>query len=357
MKNNPKVLPFATDSFPAPNLRGHNRRGLDFTLFSDIEQAPRKLWQVEGFHGEGELVCSFGAPSAGKSALLIDKAAHIADGREWFGRRVTRCAVLHVAAERLAVVKRRYAAWRLHHRVDDLPLAVLGGSINLCSSFDDAKQIIDACHRLEDLKAFSVGFIGIETVNRVLAGGSENDPRDMGALVDKVAFIQQETGATLELVHHVPQDGVQRLRGHGALLGACDTTLCVSGSGLSVRTCTLDKSNDAIEGAKVSFEFHTIELSRDEETGLVTTAPVILPAETTAVPSGPRGPQLTANQQSMLNILDDAAPSGLTIEEWNERARAEGIGVKRRVTLLDLRKNLKDRGLVHSYADRWHVSR
>jgi AAA domain len=169
--------------------------------------------------------------------LLADRDGIVINGRAWFGRRVTRCAVLHVAAERLAVVKRRYAAWRIHHGVEDLPLAVLGSTINLCSSFDDAKQIVDACRRLEDLKAFGVGLIGIETVNRVLAGGSENDPAHMGALIDKVAFIQQEIGCTVELVHHIPQDGTARLRGHGALLGACDTTLCVSGSGSGVRTC------------------------------------------------------------------------------------------------------------------------
>lgn len=346
---------FDTGDFPAPNLRGHNRRGLDFTLYSDIEQAPRKIWQVDGFHGEGELVCSFGAPSAGKSALLIDKSAHIADGREWFGRRVTRCAVLHVAAERMAVVKRRYAAWRLYHDVDDLPLAVLGGSINLCTSFEDAKAIVDACHRLEDLKAFSVGLVAIETVNRVLAGGSENDPKDMGALIDKVAFIQQEIGCTIELVHHVPQDGAARLRGHGALLGACDTTLCVAGSGSGPRTCTLDKSNDAIEGAQISFTFHSVELSRDE-LGTVTTAPVILQADTPASTGSATGSKLSANQQSMLNILDDAGPSGMTIEDWNDRARAEGLGVTRRMSLMDYRKALKDKKLIHEYAGRWHLS-
>jgi len=254
------------------------------------------------------------------------------------------------------VVKRRYAAWRLHHGVEDLPLAVLGSTINLCTSFDDAKQIVDACRRLEDLKAFGVGLIGIETVNRVLAGGNENDPKDMGALIDKVAFIQQEIGCTVELVHHIPQDGKERLRGHGALLGACDTTLCVSGTGSGVRTCTLDKSNDAIEGAQVSFKFHTVELHRDED-GTVTTAPVIMPAEAPAASIGPQGPKLTANQRSMLNILDDAGPSGLTLDEWNERARAEGLGVTRRMSLMDYRKALKDKKLIHTYAERWYVTR
>src|SRR5262245_5522557 len=56
---------------------------LEFTLFGEIEQAPKKIWQVESFQGQGELVCSFGAPSAGKSTLIADKGAHIADGRSW----------------------------------------------------------------------------------------------------------------------------------------------------------------------------------------------------------------------------------------------------------------------------------
>jgi AAA domain len=338
------------------HVESHGRySGLEFTLFNEIEQAPKKIWQVEGFQAEGELVCSFGAPSAGKSALIIDKGAHIADGGPWFGHRVTRCGVLHVAAERLAVVKRRYAAWRIHHGVDDLPLAVLGGTVDLRTNNSDAQQIIDACRRLEDAKGFSVGFIAIETVNRILAGGSENDPRDMGSLIDNLAFIQYQTGATVEVVHHIPQDGAQRLRGHGALLGACDTTLSVTGSGKSVRTCILDKANDAVEGAQVNFELLSVELSRDEETGNVTTAPVIIPATEANAVNTATGAKLTPNQQSMLNILDDAGPKGLTVEEWNDKA-GDGLGLNRRMSLMDYRKALKDKKLVHEHAGHWYIT-
>jgi hypothetical protein len=56
----------------------------------------------------------------------------------------------------------------------------------------------------------------------------------------------------------------------------------------------------------------------------------------------------------MLNILDDAEPASLLTEEWNERAREEGIGVKRRATLMDIRKALKDKKMVHCLLDRWH---
>jgi hypothetical protein len=59
----------------------------------------------------------------------------------------------------------------------------------------------------------------------------------------------------------------------------------------------------------------------------------------------------------MLNILDDAGPNGLTTEEWNEKARENGIGISRRATLMDLRKALKDNKLVHVYADRWYLTK
>jgi len=81
-----------------PNLRSvlAARRGssepphdrLGFTLYDDIDLTPRKTWTVEGFLGDGELVCPFGSPSAGKSVLVGDKNGHVAAGRQWFGRRM-----------------------------------------------------------------------------------------------------------------------------------------------------------------------------------------------------------------------------------------------------------------------------
>jgi hypothetical protein len=325
-----------------------------FTLFADIDKEPRKRWVVQGFLGEGELSCDFGPPSAGKSILVADRGAHVAAGRAWFGRRAEPCGVLHVAAERAAVVKRRYAAFRKHHDLNDLPLAVVGGSVNLCTSRDDAKLLVKSCCKLRDLTNVEVGLVIIETVNRVLAGGDENSPRDMGALVGHLSFLQDETGAHVEIVHHIPADGTQRLRGHGALLGACDTTMRIEKVG-GVRFCSVDKSNDGPEGERVTFDLMSVELHRDEETGVVTTAPVVVPAEASASETA-RGPKLTPNQKSMLSILAEAGRDGMTIEEWNTKARENELGVKRRTDLMDFRNALKAKGLVHTYADRWYVT-
>ena len=150
-----------------------------FTLFDDIETSPRKRWRVQDFMGEGEINCTFGPPSSGKSVIVGDRNAHIAAGMPWFGRRVEQCAVLHVAAERAALVKRRYAAFKKHYAVSGLALGVVSRRVDLCTNDKDAKLLLDYCKRLEDAKALKIGLISIETVNRVLAGGDENSPKDM----------------------------------------------------------------------------------------------------------------------------------------------------------------------------------
>ena len=70
-----------------------------------------------------------------------------------------------------------------------------------------------------------------------------------------------------------------------------------------------------------------------------------------------RGPKLTANQRTLFGILKEAGPEGITTDEWLAKAKSEGIGENRKATFFDTRRSLKDRKLVHSYADRWYVSK
>jgi len=59
----------------------------------------------------------------------------------------------------------------------------------------------------------------------------------------------------------------------------------------------------------------------------------------------------------MLRLLRDAGPAGLTGDDWNAKARTEGIGVKRCSTLVNLKGQPKDKALVREYNGVWHVQR
>ena len=103
-----------------------------------------------------------------------------------------------------------------------------------------------------------------------------------------------------------------------------------------------------------NFELVQIELGTDEDSDPINSCAVGL---ITAVQQREAGPHLTPNQQTMLTILQDAMPDGLTQDEWNDQARDAGLGVKRRGDLLDLRSALKRKGLAHSYAAKWYVTK
>src|SRR5262245_39425901 len=320
--------------------------GISYTRFADIEQAPVKDWLVKDFLGAGEMSCAYGPPGSAKSLLAGDLAAHVAWGQDWIGRRVSQGAALFVAIERAALVKRRLAAFRLYHGISELPLAVLSGSIDLCAGKTGAEGIIECARRLEDESELKLSLVVVDTVSRALAGGDENSAKDMGAFVANSLQIQEATASHVLLTHHVPHEQ-NRMRGHGALLAACDTTLRIDKDD-GLRTATVEKTNDGAEGEQVFFSLETVELGHE------TTAPVVRLAEPPAAQVG-RGPKLNKNQQTMFSLLHGAGANGLTTEEWNQKARVVDIGVKRKADLYDIREALRTKGLVRQYGDRWNI--
>ena len=320
--------------------------GIRFTRFADIESAPVKKWLVKDFLGAGEMSCAYGPPGSAKSLLAGDLAAHVAWGQDWMGRRVSQGAVLFVAIERAGLVKRRLAAFRLYYGIAELPLAVLSGSIDFCTSKTGADGIIECAKRHKDESKLEIQLVVIDTVSRALAGGDENSSKDMGALVANILRIQEATGAHVLLTHHVPHEQ-NRMRGHGALLAACDTTLRID-KGDELRAATVEKTNDGAEGEQVFFKLESVDLGQE------TTAPVVRPAEAPELPAS--SPKLTKNQQTMFSFLHGAGPNGLTTEEWNTKARANDIGTKRKADLVDLRTALKSKGFVREFNERWTVA-
>ena len=53
----------------------------------------------------------------------------------------------------------------------------------------------------------------------------------------------------------------------------------------------------------------------------------------------------------MYRLLVDAGNAGLTVEEWNELAKVNGITTKQRH--YELRMSLKDKGFVREYSGHW----
>jgi hypothetical protein len=268
MNDNVIKLRKSNDDFP-----------LAFTAIADIDLESRKHWLVKDFLGTTEMSCKFGIPGSAKSVLAGDLGAHVATGKPWFGRPVLTGSVLYIACERPALVQRRFAAWKRYHGVENAPLAVIQESVDLCTNSVGAENVIRFADRWAKKTGHDPRLIQVDTVSRALFGGDENSPRDMGRLVSHLQLIQDRTGAHVQAIHHVPTGMTTRMRGHGCLLGACDTTVSLEKYDASIRTATTDKNNDGPTGERLAFFLRAIELGRDPQTGQVTTAPVVIPAE------------------------------------------------------------------------------
>jgi len=312
---------------------------LPFTLFGDIKTDINKEWLCAGLIGAGELSALYGVPGSGKSVLGGSLAVFIARGTDWMGRKVKQGAAVIVAAERTQLTKRRLAAERLHGGSDEAPVAVIPGPLDLCHGKGDTDRLIATMEAIAKETRQPVVFVLIDTVSQVLCGGDENSPKDMGNFISNVTRIVQKTGAHVMLVHHSPADNPQKLRGHTALLAACDTTILVS-KAVQIRRAEVMKANDAEEGVAFTFDLESVELGIDQD-GNVTGAPVVVSVETEPSTAVDQKAKLSSAQQIALKALQNALgdegkvppannyiPSKtatVSVETWRRYAYSAGV--------------------------------
>jgi hypothetical protein len=310
-----------------------------FLLFSELEAHSNKEWLIHNLLGHGEASCMYGKPGDGKSVLAEDMGLHVAAGWPWHGRPVRRGAVLYVALERRKLVERRAIAFRKKHNIHDLPFAIIGGVYDFRNR-GTIGNIIQIARQVEMATGEQLVLIIIDTLSRALCGGDENSPKDMGTIVAATTLLQHGTRAHIKWLHHIPIDGSERMRGHGALLGAMDTTLHVLKGTDGTRSATVVKANDSEEGEQVAFTLESIVIG--QEGSVETTAPVIIPIEGAARAAQklnqaklPKAAQIAL--RALTEALDEQGkpapasnhiPSGVKVVDvsiWRQQAYRRGI--------------------------------
>lgn len=172
-----------------------------------------------------------------------------------------------------------------------------------------------------------------DTLARIMSGGDENSPKDMGALIGNIDKVYRATGAHCTLVHHVPVDRDDRMRGHSSLLAALDTTVRVSKPD-GIVTVKTDKANDLVDKPAFAFTFKSVRL--DEKT----TAPVAVPTDlisvaTTKAARMPKCARIALRAlQEAIDQCGEAAPASnhipqrirvATVDQWRDYAYRLGI--------------------------------
>jgi AAA domain len=196
------------------------------------------------------LAVLWGRWGSAKSFVALDWALCVSGGLPWQGQEVRKGAVLYIAAEGLAGLGQRVEAWKTAFHAEPGNMKFLPRRIDL----RDHRQV-DALAALAE--ADQLVLVVIDTLNRSIPGGDENNSRDMGAAIDAADRLRQ-IGATVLLIHHGGKDG-QVIRGHSSLEGAVDVMIEARRDDDRIELRT-GKAKDAAEPAPVHMQLTTVEL-------------------------------------------------------------------------------------------------
>jgi hypothetical protein len=188
----------------APPLAKHP----PFFRADKLDGLPKPHDFVEGLLCDGQCSVIYGDANVGKSFFTLDLAYHVALGWKWRGLDVDQGAVVYIAGEGGAGMRRRVDAFREEHGIEETaiaPLIIVPVAIN----FRDDKEIaglIELVRRVTEQEGIPVRWVIVDTLSRALAGGNENAPDDMGALVRGADRVRTATGCHLTLIPPLGQE-------------------------------------------------------------------------------------------------------------------------------------------------------
>ncbi len=247
----------ATSSKPLPtnpaNLRpvtpsGVKKRYRDrLCTAAELEDLPRPEWLLRGLLPDESLAVLFGKPASGKSLLALEISGCLAAGESFFGIDTRQCEVLYLLGEGQSGFGSRIKAWRRARKLDALPnWTAFSGGVDLTRGEITAEmRAVVAEHE--------PGLIVVDTLARYTTG-DENNSATMNAFVDALTELQEESGATILVVHHSDKKGIT-VRGHSILEAAADTVLrCTKQASKKTVTLNVDKQKDGAEGRKLEFK-------------------------------------------------------------------------------------------------------
>jgi len=179
--------------------------------WSEIHCLPKREPLITRVLDRGAMSVVFGGSNTGKTFLALDMSARVALDWDWRNRKVRTGTVVYIAAEGGLGIEERLTAFRTFHdiRAEGVPLFVIPEPIDLCKGEADATLLLQ---RLAGLPPEpSVELIVVDTLSRAMAGGNENSPDDILAVIDQ---------GIIDAVAWQPSTGQVATRlGVGAMLG------------------------------------------------------------------------------------------------------------------------------------------
>jgi hypothetical protein len=274
---------------------------------------------VKGLIPREGLTIIWGPPKSGKSFWTFDLCMHVALGWDYRGRKVQQGSVVYCSFEGQAGLAARIEAFRQEKLAEEMDSSVpYYGQTMTLDLVKQAPELIRAIRA----NGITPTVVTLDTLNRSLRG-SENSDEDMEDYIKAVDAIREAFGCAVIIVHHCGVEGT-RPRGHTSLTGAADAQLACKRDRNNIEVRVEWMKDGDSEGQVVASSLKSVEVGTDAD-GEPITSCVVVAAEPAASEMRAKK-KLPANQETMLHLLQDAGKEGLTLSEWNSKAKEQGIG-------------------------------
>ena len=176
-------------------------------------------FNIYPIYAENESVVLAADPKAGKTAISLKLAVHMAAGRSLGPFTITDArAVLYFALEGTRAIKLRLEAEKRKQiedgtpLPDDLPLFVVERSPNfLAEQEKTVAKVVAAARHFEDVVGVPLGLVVVDTLTKAMPGADQNSVDDTSKLFDFTTQLRSHgVKATVVFVHHTGKDGGTR---------------------------------------------------------------------------------------------------------------------------------------------------
>lgn len=247
-------------------------------LGTDYE-APDEL--IEGLLVMGSLTVTYGDSNSGKTFWALAMAAHIAMGRDFFGRKVDPGLVVYLASEAPGSIRSRMQAMKKFYCHDLADLVMVPLPMNFYEGDEDANDVVALVQAVSELKGKPVRLIVGDTLARMSAGANENSGEDMGPVMARFDRVAQATKAALHIIHHNGKDQAKGARGWSGIRAHIDTEIEVAEKD-GIRSASVTKQRELPgKGEAIYFRLEIVEMGTTKFGQIATTCVAVHDEEAT----------------------------------------------------------------------------
>lgn len=232
----------------APILAGASAEQFEVYSIQGLLEQSKPSWLIDGLLPERGLVGVVGASGSGKSFFVLHALMSIANGSEFFGRKVEQGPVAYVAAEAHEGLAVRAAAWCQHAGLEP---GAFENSVALLKIAVQLHEPYDVQRLIRSLESRKPKALAIDTLACCLGELDENSSSDMSRFLAGAKAVGEALGCAVVLVHHFGQSS-DRPRGSTAFTAALDTEVHLKRrEGWTDVTCYKQRDHGVFEPFKV----------------------------------------------------------------------------------------------------------